>query len=254
MIFFHQGAYAEDRLQVGPDELHFRYGAGFFETLYYNGHMLRHLDAHLERVFRSMDQFQIAYAKAPFEEVVAELLQRNGLAGRTARVNIFYPLSSFEDRAQPLIQVSPWRPDSERAYSLSIYPRRHDSYLAAHKSMNYLHNLLAKRHARQQGRDDALLADSAGNVLETSACAILFSDGAGFFAPKAEHVLESIALARASGTLPIRRRTIRLAELPAFRHAYVLNSLIGMRPVTRIGEQRYEPDEKSCELATLSIL
>jgi len=254
MIFYYKGEYVADGWQVSPDDLHARFGVGFFETLYYSGQMIRHLDAHLERVFRSMDHFQIAYAKAPWEEIVAELLKRNGLAGETAKVNIFFPVADFNRRVQPLIQVNPWLPEPERTYRLCVYPRHHESYLSSHKSMNYMHNMLAKRHADQQGSDDALLTDPAGQVLETSACAILFSDGTGFVAPQSEHALESVALARAAGSLPIRRRSIHLAELPEFRHAYVLNSLIGMRPVTRIGDTDYEPDEKNCELATLRIL
>ncbi|MFO7595606.1 MAG: aminotransferase class IV [Desulfocurvibacter africanus] len=254
MIFYYKGEYVADGWRVSPDDLHVRFGVGFFETLYYSGQMIRYLDAHLERVFHSMEQFQIAYAKAPWEEVVAELLQRNGLAGGTAKVNIFYPVADFGQRAQPLIQVSPWQPESGRTYRLAVYPWHQTSYLSGHKSMNYMHNVLAKRHARQQDRDDALLTDSAGQVLETSACALLFSDGSGFVAPKSDFTLRSVSLARAAGALPIRHRPVRLAELPEFRHAYVLNSLIGMRPVTSIGGTAYEPDEKSCELATLRIL
>ena len=254
MIFYYKDEYVADGWLVSPDDLHVRFGVGFFETLYYSGQMIRYLDAHLERVFHSMEQFQIAYAKAPWEEVVAELLRRNGLEGGTAKVNIFYPVADFGQRAQPLIQVSPWQPESGRTYRLAVYPWHQTSYLSGHKSMNYMHNVLAKRHARQQGRDDALLADSAGQVLETSACALLFSDGTGFAAPKSDFILRSVSLARAAGALPIRHRAIRLAELPEFRHAYVLNSLIGMRPVTSIGDTAYEPDEKSCELATLRIL
>ena len=254
MIFHYKGAFATDVFQASPDALYIRYGVGFFETLYYNGHMLRHLDAHLERLFRSLEHFQIAFAKAPHEEIVSALLQRNGLAGKTARVDIFYPVADFEEKAQPLIQVSPWRPDPSRAHSLIPYPWRHDSHLSGHKSMSHMHHVLAKRHARQQDCDDALLTDFSGQVLETSACALLFFDGANYFSPESGNMPESVALARAAGTLPIRRKPIRLADLTEFQHAYVLNSLIGMRPVWRIGEIIYETDEKSCELATLRIL
>lgn len=254
MIIFHKNAYARDTVQTSPGGLHFRYGLGFWESVYYNGHMLRHLDAHLDRLFRSLDLFQIPYAKTPFEDVAQDLLARAGLAGNTARVDIAYPVSSFDERAQPLVTAEPWEPDNSRIYELAVFPWHHASFLGAHRSMGAAHVALAQRQAQSIGCDASVITDTAGRVLEASSLSLLFSDGKSFFAPAGEYAPASVALDRAAGILPIRPREIRLNAIGEFRHAYVLGSLVGMRPVRRIGETAFEIDERNCELATLRVL
>lgn len=255
MIFYYRDAFIDDTLDVAPEEFHFRYGLGFFETLFYNGHMLRHLELHLERLFGSMETFGLPYAKAPFEEIVVELVERNGLNGDKARVNIFYPVRDVDSKAKPLVGIAPWKDNPEQACFLTIYPWHHLSYLNAHKSMNYMHYSLARRFAQHRQCDDALLTDSAGHILETSTCALLFSrDGKNLEAPASKFALGSVALKLASAVLPVREKPLHLDDLPDFKHVYVLNSLIGMRPVRRIGETLYELDPATCELGTLKIL
>lgn len=253
MIVYQDGQIVEGGMVVNPTDLLFSHGLGFYETLLHNGHMLRHLEPHLRRLFHSLELFGIPYVKAPFEDVVTELMNRNLLMGTPARVTIVYAVRDMRQKTMPVIYVKA-QEEAPDAYSLGVYPRFEQSYLQAHRTLSDMHLCLAIMHAVSQGMDGALMLDEDGFVRDSTLGGLLFSDGKGFYRPKTEHALPYIALDRAEGVLPIRSRQLSLDEAMAFPHAYVLSTLMGMRPVVRIGEAEFEPDLKSCDLASLKIL
>jgi 4-amino-4-deoxychorismate lyase len=66
--------------------------------------------------------------------------------------------------------------------------------------------------------------------------------------------LPSTSLSLAGTVHSLIRKKITLNEIGRFRHAYILNSLIGMRPVVTIGETAFVPDEASCAPVTAVVL
>jgi 4-amino-4-deoxychorismate lyase len=252
MIHYHNNGYTLEPVRLEPTAPAFRYGAGFFETIYYNGSEIRHLDRHLDRIFHSLRAFDVEYETVDFEEVIGQVLNRNGLVGQTARVTVFYPM---EDRgASPVITATPHDPKPYKAYRLCVCEDRHISTLSAHKTTNYMFFHLALRRATSRGFDDAALFDLDDNLLEATTGALVLKKEGTFVTVDSPHILPSTTLELARKEFDILPVRLPLEDLPSFRHAYILNSVIGMRPVVAIGETAFIPDDETCSAVMDKVL
>lgn len=252
MIHYHDNGYTLEGVRMDPSSPAFRYGAGFFETLYYNGREVCHLERHLDRVLSSLRDYDVPYTTVDFEEVIAQVLNRNGLTGQTARVNIFYPIEA--EVASPVVTAAPHDPKPYKAYRLCICEDHHISTLNGQKTMSYMFFHLALRRARARGFDDAALFDLEDNLLEATTGALVFKKDRQFVCVDSPYRLPSTALALATEVLDIIPVRMPLDVLPTFRHAYILNSIIGMRPVVAIGETAFVPDDDACKRVMEAVL
>jgi len=252
MIHYHDNGYTLEDVRLDPAAPAFRYGAGFFETIYYNGRDICHLDLHLDRLFASLRCCGVTYATVDFEEVIGQILNRNGLEGQTARINIFYPIEV--DTATPVVTAMGHDPKPYKAYRLCVCDDRHVSALNSQKTTNYMFFHLAMRRARERGFDDAALFDFEDNLLESTTGALVLMKEGTFVCVDSPYRLPSIALSLAHKELDIMPVRLPLEELASFRHAYVLNSIIGMRPVVSIGETAFIPDDDTCQMVMKLVL
>jgi len=249
MIAWLDGKLIEDAVSLHITGPAFRCGMGVFETILHHGHSLPRFERHLERLKASLGTLGITHEipdDASLRRVVLDLALANGLAGATARVNLFCYPDKTDGPASLCVTVMPHEIDRDAARTLAVYPETHVSHLCAHKTMANLHQRLAWEHARKAGADDAVLLDARGMVLEAAVAALLFSDGYGFFTSKTRYKLPSLAFEAASRHLPVEAVDIPAATLHEFRHAYWLNSLGGIQPVVSIDAIRYEADWKTC--------
>ena len=248
MIHWQGGALHEGGVRLDIGSPAFRYGAGFFETILWNGRAPSRLAAHVARLEASLAHFGLSAQPVDYDYVIAEVVQANGLGGRQARVNIFAPVEEEDAAVAPIVTAAPYDPPApDRTYSLRLAAPATQGSLAVHKSMNYMLCYLERRAARALGQDDAVLTQPGGIVVEATTAALLFGDGECFCTPTGGCRLPSTTLAAARDLLPVRDCTVRAGELRAFRHAYLLNSLQGMRPVTVIGAHAFAPDFATCQ-------
>ncbi|MCJ2165135.1 MULTISPECIES: aminotransferase class IV [unclassified Pseudodesulfovibrio] len=245
MIHYRNNGYTLEGISLDPSAPAFRYGAGFFETLYYNGRDVCHLDMHLDRILHSLRSYDIPYTTVDFEEVIHQILNRNGLEKQTARVNIFYPIET--EAASPVITAAPHDPKPYKAYRLCVCKDRHVSTLNGQKTTNYMFFHLAMRRAKSRGFDDAALFDLEDNLLEAATGALVLQKEGQFVCVDSPYRLPSTALALAREVLDILPVRLPMEELTSFRHAYILNSVIGMRPVVSIGETAFVPNDDPCK-------
>nr|WP_321260025.1 aminotransferase class IV [uncultured Pseudodesulfovibrio sp.] len=252
MIHYYNNTYTLGTVSLDPSAPAFRYGAGFFETIYYNGRNICHLDQHLDRILYSLRSFGVKYETTDFEEVIEQVLNRNGLTGQTARVNIFYPMET--NGASPVITAVAHDPKPYKAYRLCVCKDHHVSTLNAHKTTSYMFFHLAMQQAKARGFDDAALFDLEDNLLEATTGALVLKKEGSFVSVDSPYRLPSTALAIASQTLDIIPVRLPLDELHSFRHAYILNSIVGMRPVVAIGETAFVPDEDTCQDVMHAVL
>ena len=252
MIHYAHGRFTEGNIGLSPELPAFRYGAGFFETVYYNGSTLCHLTAHLDRVHASLAHFGFVREEADLPRIMAEALERNGLTGRPARVNIFYPVESGP--CSPVVLAAPHEPQPDRVLALHSCPDHHVSSLCAHKSMNHFFYYLARTRALAAGFDDAVLTDQQGLLLETSLAALLLAKAGKFVEPATPFKLPSTALDAARPLLPIETRPVHMNELESFDHVFALNSVMGMRPVVRVDGSLFDPDEATCARVSRIVL
>lgn len=248
MIHWRGGALRKGGVRLDVGSPAFRYGIGFFETILWNGHGPSRLDAHLARMQASLAHFGLAAEQVDYAAVIAEVVHANGLSGRQARVNIMASLEKEDAALAPLVAAVPFDPPApDRAYSLRLAPPAMPGALALHKSMNYMQCYLERRAARAQSRDDTVLTLPGGMVTEATTAALLFGDGRSFCTPADGCRLPSTTLAAVRHMLPVSDRTVRVGDLHTHRHAYLLNSLLGMRPVSHIGPHALVPDFATCE-------
>lgn len=304
MIFYDRGEYREDRLSLAVDSPAFRYGFGFFETVFWDGTGACRLGLHLERLGASMAAFGLPYAPGDLPPAIETVARRNGLAGITARVNIIIPVDG-PGPYRPVITAHAYTPPPmDRALDFSLSPRPLHAWLGAFKSANYLHYHLEHRAALNAGLDGAAIAAPGGWLLEAAHATLVFSMNNALVTPAppsigknsatsvaaaannvadttqessvedrshqtcstkknsgiasnngttaieetydfdetAPGMLPGTALAAAREVLDIPARPIHLDELPAFDHAWALNSLMGMRCVSRVGDVSFAPD------------
>lgn len=256
MIVYRNGNYTPDA-EVGSAR--FRSGAGVFETLLYNGREVRLLEAHLTRLFTSLRELGLRHEEADFPSIFEEVLERNGLTGRPARMNIFYPVESPGRPAQPIVCAAPYTPDPALTFRLAVWPHAHTSPLNAHKVMNRMHLLLAERYGVSQGCNDAVMTDGRGSILETTRAALVVRRNGRLFTPRGEFLLRSTGVDAAREALTIEDadmngpEALNLADAEDWEHIYVVNSLRGMKPVTMLNGREFEPDTETCVTATQAI-
>lgn len=251
MIIFHQDTFQDDAIRLDISSPAFRSGVGFFETLLYNGRCVCHLQLHCKRLFASLDQARMPYATVDFSEIIHELLRLNHLAGREARINIFYPLIAENEPVSPIVAVAPYARTEKTPLRLCLCAEPVQFPLHAHKSMSTMYTYLERRNALEKGFDDALLRDPHDHVLETTIASLLVADAGGrLIAPQSKHLLPGTSLALAMEHMDIEQRPVKVPELAKMKHAYVLNSLAGAIPVLSIEQDRYECDWKTSRRIT----
>jgi len=252
MIHYHNGTYSREPVPLDPAAPAFRYGAGFFETICYNGKKICHLHTHLDRLLHSLRAYRITHETIDFEPVIQQVLNRNGLEGAPARINIFYPIENPE--AHPIVMAVPYEPKPYKAFRVCLCKDRHVSTLNSVKTTSYMFFYLALKQARARGFDDAALTDFDNSLLETTTGAILLEKDGDFVEMDTRFKLPSTSLSLARRVLDIIPRTVTIDDLPQYRHAYLLNSMIGMRPIVAIGETAFVPDEEACRKVSELVL
>lgn len=253
MIVHFKGRFREGPLCLDPGAPGLRFGLGAFETLLHNGRALCRLEAHLERLGRALQSLGLVPEPQDHRAVLAEVVRRNGLEGRAAKVNLFCLEEAEGAPALFLSTAAPHDPAPLPPLRLRPCPDFHESWLCGHKTINHAPFILARRRARALGFDDALLLDRAGLVLETATAAVVLARDGRLLTPASSLRLPSLALAAAREVLDIAAQPVRLEDLAVADHVYVCNSLMGMRPVAAIGDWEFPPDEGVCAEATRFI-
>lgn len=253
-LHWHNGALHQGSPNRNPASLALRYGAGFFETVLWNGQTPWLLDAHVARLHTSLAAFGFSVSACDYSAAIHTLVSALHMQGTPARINIYAHIEDENAPVSPCITAAPWQlPAPDRTWRLSTeafaepaHPAHHFTPLAAHKTTNYMYHWLLRRQSMAHGYDDALLLHPHGYVLESTAAAIVCSDGTRFCTPKSRPRLPSVTLAAARKVLTIHDEHIPLPELARFRHVYVLNALNGMLPVTAIDDSPITADYETC--------
>ncbi|WP_027361515.1 aminotransferase class IV [Halodesulfovibrio aestuarii] len=252
MTYYKAGTYYNDGVTLNIAAPSFRFGAGVFETILFNGKNLCFFNQHLDRMESSLEKLGFVVPQLDYAEIAMNVVDRCGLSNQFARVNIF-ALIDENDMVDPIIAAAPYTPQPDKRYRVCTVTDGVQHPLLSHKTMNYMYNWLQRRSAIQKGYDDAVLLSRDNLITETTTAALLFGDGERFCLPGGKMRLPSIALEAARSILPIYECSVRSYSVGNFRYAYMLNSLIGMRPVTAINGTMFMPDEHGCKAVTEKI-
>lgn len=256
MHYFLEDRFHEGVFTLAVADTQWLYGSGFFETILYNGHAICHLERHLKRIHQSLEHFGIAWPhETDFEQVILRLIKDNQYTLNTCRINIYYFLKSQALYAYPLVTVTAYQRPIDKDIRLITTPWLHESYLNSHKTLSYLPHTLAYTNALKHNYFDALFTDTQNTLLECSRGSLMFeAKGTLFKIKNTGNLLPSISLQLVEQNTPLKEATITLNDLPRYQHAYYLNSLIGVVPITAINEHTFAPNIYFCQNASKHIV
>lgn len=236
-IFWNGRLAAAEDLRLDPGDAGFLFGDGLFETLRADDGRPRDVEAHLDRLETGLARLGIAipedrHALADAVAAVAETAPRP-----VARLRLTITRSLTR-----LLTAAPYAPPGADLYRAGVPvvllpDLRLDSRgpLTGLKSLSYQLNRLALRRAEAAGAWEALLANERGLVVEGSRCNLAVALPGGVFTPPAEHgCLPGTVRRRLLESGAIRESPITAGDLAAAREIVLMNSLIGVLPVSQV--------------------
>lgn len=224
-----------------------QHGYGLFETIYAkNGH-IHHLEKHLARLSAAADEVLLEFSSSRecITETIHSLLDKNGLL--EARVKISLLAQDTDYLAAPLsshiiIQALPYTRKEQSIRLCSLKASDFSCPLSRLKATSYMGYQRAKRHAQQQGADDALLMNEAGHFVECSTSNIFFFKQGTWYSPPLQHAgLKGIQHEVITDLINAAGLTLVKEDLKGMEWecAFICNSLIGMQAVSAIDEYQF---------------
>lgn len=242
MIIYKNGQNIEDNTAL---TLTAKYGLGFFETVLYNGEKLCHLERHIARLKGSLSEYGYEYPETDCEKAATEVINLNGLAGNEARVNIYAEINA-EGKTELSVTAQAYK-GLKDSYALNIYNRHQESHLNNHKSMNWAHFYLALDRALKGGYDNALLVSRKNEIFEAATASLLLKNGDKFVTTPSTNRLRGIALDIVSEVIDIEEKQLYIWDLDNYENCFILNSLIGVKPVSQVSVFTFESDTDTAD-------
>ena len=146
-------------------------------------------------------------------------------------------------------------PSAPATLALARTRRNEGSPASRLKTLAYLDNVLARSEARAAGADEAVMLNNRGELACASAANLFWITGDQLFTPALScGVLNGIERARVLKTaaaLGVEARVVvaKPDVLETAQAVFLTNSLIGVRAVSRLGEQAYGPHPLVARLA-----
>jgi branched-subunit amino acid aminotransferase/4-amino-4-deoxychorismate lyase len=223
------------RLELSIDDPGLLYGATVFTTLRVYQRSLTHpltgWQLHCDRLHQSV---QILGWQFPDWRQVQAGVEALIPSFPVLRVTLFPDGREWiTGRALP-DQLTRWQQDGITAWAA---PTQFQRSLVSHKTGNYLSSWLARQAAQQQGAQEAILQDEAGNWLETSTGNLWgWRDGCWWTPPLAAGILPGIARSQLISWLKWQNKSIRAepwcAELVSeFEAIAYSNSVVQLVPI-----------------------
>lgn len=222
----------------------FLYGHGVFETIKVTSGHPAFLAQHHARLTASARALDLPYAVSldTLRERLARVITANALLDGSAKIVLF---SQGPATTGELISVkaNAYPPETyTRGFRLrTVFTGERTGALTAHKTLNYLANIRAKRAAVAAGFDEALFLTPAGIVIEGATTNVfIVRDGIAHTPSLASGPLPGIARAQVLALLGPTRARESLLTHDDLRHAsevFVTNALLGVMPVTQIDDR-----------------
>lgn len=226
-----------EEVHIPADDPGFLFGDGLFETLRVDAGRPLDVPAHLDRLFAGLERIGIEIPEDP-ETVGRAVLEIAEAAPRpVARLRITV------SRGTRLITALPYEPPGEDLYRKGVFvvllpDFQIDSHssLAGLKSLSYQANRLALRKAGRYGAWDTLLLNERSRVAEGSRSnvAVVLPDGI-YTPPVSEGCIPGTVRRRLLEAKAIKERRIPVKYLTKASGLLLMNSLIGVLPVSRLG-------------------
>ena len=257
-----------DRQYIDADDFAVQFGLSLFETFLVGiGCRIFLLERHVDRLYRSLDHFNIdlAIRKDEFRQSVENYVRVNALERKVLRVAVtagnrykgIMPSILFSERDNPYCDES-----YKRGISLMIadFRRNETSPLVMHKTGNYLENLTAYGTARDKGCDDALFLNSRSEITETTKSNIFFVSKGTLHTPALDcgllpGIIRGWVIEKAASIgISCAEGRYSLDELLDSDEVFATNSVMGVMPVACVnGHKKSATGENSVTRALMKL-
>jgi len=253
IAYFNNRYLPKEEVRVSPDDRGFLFGDGVYEVIRsYNGKLF-HIDAHLERLERSLRELRITGVDvASFQHIAATLLERNDL--RSSDGTVYMQVTrgaaprkhSFPDHeTYPTVYLSasPLQPPfqkMENGIKVILTPDLRWARCDI-KSVALVANVLASQQATEQGAEEAIFVRD-GAIIEgshSSFCAVF--DGTLVTHPLCNYILDGITrrvvlnLCRELG-IPVKESPTLEPDLQHADELMTLSTTAEVMPVVRVDD------------------
>lgn len=225
-----------EEVRLSPDDSGFLFGDGLFETLRVDTGRARDVEAHLDRLLAGLRRVRIGIPedRRGLRRAVAQVAEAAPAPVARMRITV--------TRDTRLVTTAPYEPPGEDLYRNGVAARLLPQYridsggpLAGLKSLSYQANRLALLRAEAQGAWEALLVNEAGRLVEGTRTnvALVFPEGV-FTPPRTDGCLPGTVRRRLLEKEAIREWRLSPEDLANASEVVLMNSLIGVLPVSRI--------------------
>src|SRR3954447_20965046 len=202
-------------------------GDGAFEALRLYGGRRVGAEEHLARLRRSCAGLRLEADHDALRAEVAALLEAAGAIDAVLRIVL-----TRGGRRIALIEALPDQPESYRVGTVRYAPAR---VLDGLKTLSYGANMLAKRIAKEQGHDEALLVTPHGRVLEGPTWAFFWvREGELLTPPLEDHILASITRAVIIQEVGAAEEPCTLEDAYAAEEAFLASSIREVVPIAAL--------------------
>ena len=234
-----------------PDDGYW-FGIGVFETiLIWKGKAI-FLDEHLKRLAGAAEAMNLVEHGRAAEwrrerqgEIAGYLTRRTGSDG-------VLKITVSEQNICLSFREYPYREEQyQKGFSLGYtWVRRNEtSPFTYFKTLNYGENIMARRAAAAAGLDEVLFLNSRGEICEGSVSNVFFVSEAGIATPPVScGLLDGILRRHVMSVRDVKEQALTPEMVPRFREMFVTNSLLGIMPVSRLGNHRFKSMETGREL------
>jgi branched-chain amino acid aminotransferase len=247
MQSFVNGTFVEQQHAVVPvSDLGLQRGYGVFDFLRVKGQQPLFLDAHIDRLFRSLElmRLQLSYSKEELKAIIEDLISRNQLNHSGIRITVtggaspdgYTPVEPHIIIVQQPIATPPDRLQTN-PYKLVTHAYRRQ--MPEVKSTDYLTAIWLQPWIKEQGAQDVLY-HWEGNVTECPRANFfivtqnntLVTPGTGML----KGVTRANILSVAKDLMVVEERAVTLEDIRTAKEAFISSSTKRIIPVTAVDD------------------
>jgi len=263
MIVYYNGKFIDERkVNFSIKDRGLLLGDGVFETILYNRNKLILFNLHFLRLKNSLKKISIKFNenKKSLENKIIRVIKKNKLIGDRVSIRITITRGNSERG----IDISP---NTEPAFLITVNKivsdfkmlpvklyvskilRNETSITSQHKTINYLDNILAKNEAKNNGYDDVLFLNSKKKACCASTSNLFYLErGKIYTPPLKDGVLNGTIREILISKKKVAVKSITLNNLKNCNEIFITNSIFGIRPVAKIGKQKFKVGQKINEI------
>lgn len=222
-------------------------GDGLFETLLAVDGDPAHLAAHLDRMAAGCAALALPFDRDEAERRVRDVVPAEGRFAIRLTLTAGSGGRGLDRPSVPLPRLfataAPSAAPEVPATAVLATTRRNEGSPASRlKTLSYLDNVLARAEATAAGADEAVMLNNRGELACAGAANLFWIEDGRLFTPRLDcGALAGITRARVMTLEPVEEVAAGPEVLERAEAVFLTNSLIGVRPVSRLGERTYVP-------------